>query len=73
MLIEYDATHEKCPLPLVTVKRHLRNLSSNDVLKVRIKDKGSLEDIPKLLTSMSYPFECNQLAHSVTELIITGR
>ncbi|MFT5759171.1 MAG: tRNA 2-thiouridine synthesizing protein A [Alteromonadaceae bacterium] len=56
MLHEYDATQDKCPLPLVNMRMILKKMQHDDVCLLRIRDKGSLKDIPKYLASAGYIF-----------------
>ena len=56
MLYEYDGTEEKCPLPLVKMRVILKKMHVGDTLMIKISDKGSITDIPKLLTKQGYPF-----------------
>lgn len=70
MLYEYDATNEKCPVPLVNLKLILRKLTPGDNCMMRICDKGSKKDIPKLLTKIGVQFEMRNV-DDVMELTIT--
>ena len=70
MLYEYDACTESCPLPLVKLRVILKKMSSTDICLIRISDKGSKQDIPKLLTKKGYTFSQAQIDNNVVELRI---
>jgi TusA-related sulfurtransferase len=71
MLYEYDATAEKCPLPLVKMRVILNKMQTGDEFYLHITDKGSKTDIPKLLTKQGYLFEERYLADAILQLHIT--
>ena len=74
MNYEYDASKEKCPLPLVKMRIILKKLKQNDIFVIRIADHGSKSDIPKYLTSKGFQYTQQQLSHSIVELHIkTGK
>ncbi len=70
MIYEYDATKEKCPLPLVNLRLLLRKLTPNDSCLIRICDNGSKKDIPKLLTKQGFYFEQRNIDEYIVELLI---
>ncbi|NQZ24389.1 MAG: sulfurtransferase TusA family protein [Colwellia sp.] len=71
MIYEYDASAEKCPVPLVQLRLLLKNMSKDDCCLLKISDPGSLTDIPKLLTKKGYGYKKNWLNNTVLELLIT--
>jgi TusA-related sulfurtransferase len=73
MLHEYDATQDKCPLPLVKMRMILKTMHPDDICLIRISDKGSLKDIPKYLTSAGYIFTERILDITSVELSIKNR
>ena len=74
MLYEYDACAESCPLPLVKLRVILKKMSNSDSCLMRISDKGSKQDIPKLLHKQGYSFIQKQISDDVVELYIkTGK
>lgn len=73
MLHEYDASNEKCPLPLVKMRVILKKMQSNDKCLIRIADKGSKNDIPKYLTQVGYPFSSTIFDTGIVELLIENR
>lgn len=73
MLYEYDATNEKCPLPLVKMRVLLKKMKQGDVCLMRITDKGSIKDIPKLLNKQGYPYNMRYIDNSILELHIKNR
>jgi len=73
MLHEYDATDEKCPLPLVKMRVILKQMKTNDKCLISIADKGSKNDIPKYLTQAGYPFTSTIFTTGIVELLIENR
>ncbi len=71
MIYEYDASTEKCPVPLVQLRLILKKMSKDDYCLLKISDSGSLTDIPKLLTKKGYNYKINRLNNSVLELLIS--
>jgi len=70
MRYEYDATGEKCPLPLVKTRVILKKMQTNDSCVLRLADKGSKTDIPKFLTKQGYSFSQNKIDSTIIELNI---
>ncbi len=70
MLYEYDATAEKCPLPLVNMRVILKKMHGGDSCLLHISDKGSISDIPKLLLKQGYQFSEQRLSDGVLQLLI---
>jgi TusA-related sulfurtransferase len=78
MLYEYDGTEEKCPLPLVKMRIILKKMYHGDTLMIKISDKGSIKDIPKLLTKQGYLFsQCyineDKMKAPILQLHITSK
>ena len=73
MQYEYDATGEKCPLPLVKTRLILKKMQADDSCVLRIADSGSKIDIPKLLSKQGYPFIQRQRDKTTIELHIKNR
>ncbi|WP_286267167.1 sulfurtransferase TusA family protein [Thalassotalea atypica] len=73
MIYEYDATLDKCPLPLVKLRVVLKKMAAKDSCIIRLADSGSKSDIPKLLYKQQYPFTTKQLSNNVVELHIYNR
>jgi TusA-related sulfurtransferase len=71
MIYEYDASAEKCPVPLVKLRLILKQMTKDDCCLLKISDPGSLTDIPKLLTKKGYNYNINWLNDSVLELFIS--
>jgi TusA-related sulfurtransferase len=69
MIFEYDASDEKCPLPLVNLRVLLKKIEKGDLCKLTIADKGSMEDIPKLLNKLGYRY--NQSLIDNGKIVIT--
>lgn len=70
MIYEYDATQDKCPVPLVNLRLLLRKLTPIDSCLIRICDNGSKKDIPKLLTKQGFYFEHREVDEHIVELTI---
>lgn len=70
MIYEYDATQDKCPVPLVNLRLLLRKLTLNDSCLIRISDMGSKKDIPNLLAKKGYSYEQRILDEHIVELTI---
>ena len=68
---EYDARHEKCPVPLIKTKLLLKQLKDGQVMRVLIGDSGSHTDIPKFLSSKNVQYKLALLKDNSTEIIIT--
>lgn len=68
--LEYDASEEKCPVPLVQTKLLLKQLEPGQVLKVLLTDPGSIHDIPKFLTMKGIRFELRKPHHNIVELTL---
>lgn len=73
MLHEYDATKEKCPLPLVKMRLILKKMQKGDTFMILISDKGSKKDIPKFLTNLGYSYIKRIIDSSTVELFIENR
>lgn len=69
----YDATLEKCPLPLVKLRRILKNMLEGEHCIIQIADQGSKQDIPKLLKQYGYEYSESTINHNVIELRISYR
>ncbi|ASP49727.1 sulfurtransferase TusA family protein [Cognaticolwellia beringensis] len=70
MIYEYDATQDKCPVPLVNLRLLLRKLTPIDSCLIRICDNGSKRDIPKLLIKKGFYFEQRNVDKYIVELKI---
>lgn len=71
MIYEYDASNDKCPLPLVKMRIMLKKLNHGDSCIIKISDKGSKSDIPNYLTTRGYQYTQQQLESSIVEFHIT--
>jgi TusA-related sulfurtransferase len=71
MIYEYDARSEKCPVPLVQLRLLLRKMSDSDSCLLKISDRGSIQDIPKLLTKNGYTYKQSWLEKNTLELFIS--
>lgn len=73
MQYEYDATADKCPLPLVKTRVMLKKLEQGDCLRVLIADHGTKSDLPRYLTKVGYAFQQQNIDNSVVEILIHYR
>lgn len=71
MIFQYDASAEKCPLPLVNLRLILNKMTINDVCVIKICDVGSKESIPKLLTKLGYHFHQSLIDINTLEITIS--
>jgi tRNA 2-thiouridine synthesizing protein A len=71
MIYEYDASAEKCPVPLVQLRLLLKKMSNADFCLLRISDQGSIKDIPKLLMIQGYYYKESWLEKNTLELFIS--
>lgn len=69
----YDATLEKCPLPLVKLRQLLKKMVPGDSCIIQISDSGSKQDIPKLLNQYGYHYQESILNNTVIQLNISYR
>lgn len=70
MLFQYDASKEKCPLPLVNLRLLLKKMKNKDVCVLRISDPGSKDNIPKLLTKLGYRYCQNTIDTKTVEITL---
>lgn len=71
MLFQYDASKEKCPLPLVNLRLILKKMKEGDVCELKLRDTGSKEDIPKLLRKLGYCYNQSIIDNGVVKIIIS--
>jgi TusA-related sulfurtransferase len=69
-IIEYDATNEVCPVPLVKMRMMLKKMAKGEVLTLKIVDSGSKKDIPKYLKQMSYHYVTKEIDFNAIEVTI---
>lgn len=70
MIFQYDASQEKCPLPLVNLRLILKKMKDKDVCIVKISDQGSKINIPKLLTKLGITYNQSSIDKNVIEITI---
>lgn len=73
MIFQYDASQEKCPLPLVNLRLMLKKMQDNDRCVIKIKDSGSITDIPKLLIKLGYEHTISTINENVVEITIMNK
>ncbi len=72
MIFQYDASREKCPLPLVKLRLLLKKMHGNDSCVIKVTDKGSIEDIPKLLFKLGYKHTLSPMVDNAIEITIAN-
>lgn len=70
MIYEYDASNERCPLPLVNLRMLLKKANSGDSCVVLLSDSGSKSDIPKLLNQQGYQYIKKRISDKTIQLTI---
>lgn len=70
MNFQYDASQEKCPLPLVNLRLILKKMKIRDVCVLKIRDSGSKESIPKLLSKLGYNYNQSLIDNNVVEITL---
>jgi TusA-related sulfurtransferase len=73
MIFEYDASGDKCPLPLVNLRLLLKKMQQGDVCILTITDKGSIEDIPKLLSKLGYRYNQSLIDNGRVRITLTSK
>lgn len=71
MNFQYDASQEKCPLPLVNLRLILKKMKTEDVCVLKIRDSGSKESIPKLLNKLGYCYNQSSIDNNAVEITIS--
>ena len=72
MLYEYDATAEKCPLPLVKMRVILKKMQQGDSFLLKISDTSSIKDIPNYLSKQGYHFSKQNISGDIVHLLINS-
>jgi len=73
MIYEYDASLDKCPVPIVNMRLVLKKMKKKDTLILKINDAGSIEDIPKLLTKLGYHYNQSIIDKNILEFTIHAK
>lgn len=71
MIFQYDASQEKCPLPLVNLRLILKKMKKDDVCILKISDLASKDNIPKLLSKLGYYYNESLIDNDVVEITIS--
>ena len=71
MIFQYDASLEKCPLPLVNLRLILKKMAKDDVCILKIRDEASKDNIPKLLTKLGYCYHQSLIDINTLEITIS--
>ena len=71
MIFQYDASQEKCPLPLVKLRLILKKMKREDVCIVKVRDLGSKDNIPKLLTKLRYCYRQRLIDDDLLEITLS--
>ncbi len=72
MIYKYDGRGQKCPVPLIKLRLILKKMQFGDQCIITIDDKGSIQDIPKLLTKQSYCYQMKTISSGVIEISINA-
>jgi|TARA_R110001583_G_scaffold3967_10_gene23934 tRNA 2-thiouridine synthesizing protein A len=73
MIFEYDASDEKCPLPLVNLRLLLKKMQKGDRCILTIADKGSIDDIPKLLNKLGYLYNQSLIDNGRVKITLSSK
>lgn len=73
MIFQYDAVDDKCPLPLVNLRLILKKMTKKDSCLLKIRDKGSKDNIPKLLNKLGYPYNQRCIDNDVIQITISPK
>jgi TusA-related sulfurtransferase len=71
MIFQYDASQEKCPLPLVKLRLILKKMKKEDVCILKIRDLGSKDNIPKLLIKLGYCYRQRLIDDDLLEITLS--
>jgi len=71
MIYHYDGSKEKCPLPLVNLRLIIKKMKKGDVCIIKLRDSGSKEDIPKLLSKLHYCYKQSCIDSNVVEITLS--
>ena len=71
MIYYYDGSNEKCPLPLVNLRLIIKKMRKGDFCQIKVRDTGSKEDIPKLLSKLGYCYNQNPIDNGAVEITIS--
>lgn len=71
MIFQYDASQEKCPLPLVNLRIILKKMKKEDVCVLKISDIGSKESIPNLLAKLGYCYHQRNIDKNIVEITLS--
>jgi len=73
MIFQYDASKEKCPLPLVNLRLILKKMQQEDSCILKISDQGSVSDIPKLLKKLGFYYRQNCIEDNIIKITICSK
>jgi len=73
MIFRYDASKEKCPLPLVKLRLILKKMKHGDFCIFKVADLGSKADIPKLLNKLDYCYDQSCIDNNLIEITISKK
>jgi TusA-related sulfurtransferase len=73
MIFQYDASQEKCPLPLVKLRLILKKMKKEDVCILKVRDLGSKDNIPKLLTKLGYCYRQRLIDDDMLEITLSKK
>jgi len=73
MIFQYDASKEKCPLPLVNLRLILKKMQQDDSCILKISDKGSVANIPKLLKTLGFYYHQSFIEDNIVKITISNK
>lgn len=71
MIFQYDASKEKCPLPLVNLRLILKKMKQGDICILRVSDSGSKQNIPNLLSKLNFHYNQRCIDNSIIEITLS--
>ena len=73
MIFRYDASKEKCPLPLVNLRIILKKMQLDDSCVFTMSDSGSKKNIPNLLKKLGYCYSQRIISQGVIEITLSKK
>jgi len=70
MIYKYDGRGKKCPVPLVNLRLLLKSMNNGDQCIITLDDRGSINDIPKLLDKQGYHYRKQTNDNGVVEISV---
>jgi len=71
MIFQYDASEEKCPLPLVKLRLILKKMQLGDICILKVSDSGSKQNIPNLLSKLNFHYEQTCIDNNIVQITLS--